>query len=586
MSASPAATAATAAFLDNLQKEGRLEPLRPFRRKLQLLTEFNSTLGGEPLVQWAGERDADDGGPPAPTPPGARSVGSTWDAAPPDDSAASDIEGGERLASQEDMDWVRKRTRAARDQGLLDADQCKQLCRYVRNGDVLVARDVLIGLGLETTVPWECNICFMTQDEAPWQCPDGHEFCRSCMHCLVDATPFPRCPSVGCSHDLAEADLAAVGASEARVQAFREGLLRRAVDSLGGAGAVAEGEPVEVLLRCQREGCDNVAMVAGGAERICFQCPCGAPSQCSGCQQSPYHFHADCADVGRVRQAWFEWLKDGRRCQEGVLQQIEAVRVQIRKHQELSRDERWKEVHCKKCPNCGRAVQKLEGCNHMVCGQDAHGGNTQHGCGAKFDWAAAERYRPRFEDVEGCPEATVPELADRRCGSFHSGITCAICGSVGFAGIRFRCIHCENFNVCHHCEPMLGYSHPSDHTFEIFRESQFDWSCFRLPSNTVVVIVRRGNVLPSNTGRLDFDLEGLVGVAEEFVPLIRGSVMQRAKIAAGERCPPGWYRVKLQYRGLPAMVNVWPEHVEPALTFQHEADRLIKTCAPLHRHLA
>ena len=34
--------------------------------------------------------------------------------------------------------------------------------------------------------------------------------------------------------------------------------------------------------------------------------------------------------------------------------------------------EQWKEDHCKCCPNCGRVIEKLDGCDHMHCGQDAH----------------------------------------------------------------------------------------------------------------------------------------------------------------------------------------------------------------------
>lgn len=42
----------------------------------------------------------------------------------------------------------------------------------------------------------------------------------------------------------------------------------------------------------------------------------------------------------------------------------------------------------KKCPKCGRLIEKLEGCDAMVCGNDAHGGNAQNGCGHSFSWGA------------------------------------------------------------------------------------------------------------------------------------------------------------------------------------------------------
>ncbi|CAF3450154.1 unnamed protein product, partial [Rotaria sp. Silwood2] len=37
-------------------------------------------------------------------------------------------------------------------------------------------------------------------------------------------------------------------------------------------------------------------------------------------------------------------------------------------------------------------VERLEGCDSMIRGQDAHGGNVQSGCGAKFNWAQAQQY--------------------------------------------------------------------------------------------------------------------------------------------------------------------------------------------------
>lgn len=65
-----------------------------------------------------------------------------------------------------------------------------------------------------------------------------------------------------------------------------------------------------------------------------------------------------------------------------------------RRSEELIRDEQYKAQHCRLCPSCNRVVQRLEGCDKMICGQDAHGGNVQSGCGTKFNWHQAQPYQP------------------------------------------------------------------------------------------------------------------------------------------------------------------------------------------------
>ena len=63
-----------------------------------------------------------------------------------------------------------------------------------------------------------------------------------------------------------------------------------------------------------------------------------------------------------------------------------------RRYDELIRDEQYKVQNCRMCPSCKRVVQRLEGCDTMVCGRDAHGGNIQSGCGKSFNWTKAQPY--------------------------------------------------------------------------------------------------------------------------------------------------------------------------------------------------
>merc|ERR1711971_1466626 len=63
-----------------------------------------------------------------------------------------------------------------------------------------------------------------------------------------------------------------------------------------------------------------------------------------------------------------------------------------RRCEEYRKDERWKALHCRRCPNCNRPIQRIEGCEQMTCGNDGHGGNTQQGCGHTFKWNKAVKY--------------------------------------------------------------------------------------------------------------------------------------------------------------------------------------------------
>ena len=62
-------------------------------------------------------------------------------------------------------------------------------------------------------------------------------------------------------------------------------------------------------------------------------------------------------------------------------EQRKALETAQLRHQELERDEKWKEAQCRLCPQCFRGVEKISGCDSMHCGQDAHGGSKQQGCG-------------------------------------------------------------------------------------------------------------------------------------------------------------------------------------------------------------
>lgn len=356
---------------------------------------------------------------------------------------------------------------------------------------------------------WECQICFDAQGTYGWCCPEGHRFCRTCMRQHVKASATPLCPQPKCGFELDVADLRLLGVSRRRLDAFESNKLRRAIETLG-----AESNGECKVVHCRRDGCENVVVVPPLRCREEFACPCGAPSFCVQCGETPYHYHADCKQVPFLRRRWLEWVSEARASRKKHQEALLALQKRIETDNDLARDEEWKTRNCRMCPNCGRLVQKIDGCNAMKCGQDAHGGNRQSGCGLSFDWETAPSYVPG-----NCTDAVARrrKLEDISSGRFkvcHPDITCKVCENA-IVGARLRCINCEDFNVCGDCEASLD-DHDLAHVFEIITRSDFDWSGHLLPVGVLVRVVRsRFSTPPKWHGN---QLEGkdadIIGVAK------------------------------------------------------------------------
>eukprot|EP00747_Dinoflagellata_sp_TGD_P165554 gnl/TRDRNA2_/TRDRNA2_186968_c0_seq1.p1 gnl/TRDRNA2_/TRDRNA2_186968_c0~~gnl/TRDRNA2_/TRDRNA2_186968_c0_seq1.p1 ORF type:complete len:786 (-),score=96.66 gnl/TRDRNA2_/TRDRNA2_186968_c0_seq1:134-2455(-) len=495
-------------------------------------------------------------------------------------------------------------TDAAVRQMLMNEEQRAQLHDEMQSGDLGIVRDILAIIGVRNEpgmsiedgdMPWECSICFSEQRELGWRCSEGHMFCHTCMGHHVEATIFPTCPHVGCCFELEEADLVAIQVSSSRLEAFRDSQLRNAVDTLGSSKAPGDDE---VVIRCHRLDCSNAATVALCAPRCCFACPCGSPPLCTGCRQAPYHFHADCSEVQAMRQDWLDWISGGREAYFGFdrkfakyqasledfavrleahAAQAQSLREGLQRHRELESDEQWKQRHCRLCPGCRRPLEKIDGCDSMVCGQNYHGGNHQPGCGRKFSWSSADPYVAAggdTHDVEMPPPPSAPARpgSHRGNGVFHPFTTCSICCGDGIVGLRFRCIHCEDFSVCSRCEPRLPRLHNTEHVFQIMYESDYDWSSVVLPNEMPIHLARSGARMPTDCAKhTGANLEGMSGSVMRFVPYVRGSVKHRRALALGEKIY-GQYQIGLRGVGI---VTVSAEHVVPLIVSSDEARQLI-----------
>ena len=98
----------------------------------------------------------------------------------------------------------------------------------------------------------------------------------------------------------------------------------------------------------------------------------------------------------------------------------------------------------------------------MVCGQNYHGGDTQNGCGAKFDWLDAQKYvsqinQPRFQTTHYKPPKVLKDHYPYKCDHCLKFIM----------GIRFECVNCECCNYCEDCEEKATLTH-KNHLFKLF----------------------------------------------------------------------------------------------------------------------
>merc|ERR1712232_395806 len=113
----------------------------------------------------------------------------------------------------------------------------------------------------------------------------------------------------------------------------------------------------------------------------------------------------------------------------------------------------------------------------MVCGEDAHGGNRQSGCGHKFRWGYAKPYRA-VQEAKPMPRLDAAEVRLKGAGLRHAFCKCSACNEE-IIGPRFRCIHCPDFSLCVNCDRSRSMvNHADDHVFEILFKAEYDLNSF------------------------------------------------------------------------------------------------------------
>jgi len=302
---------------------------------------------------------------------------------------------------------------------------------------------------------------------------DTHRFCLICIRDMIglkiQKKELITCPYRGCQYILKAKDLEEIWFDDDVCQDYDRMLLLSNLENVKG------------FVTCTTPDCNWFAL-SPELDRIVVNCPKCNAQFCNICRRE-YHYRSECNEVMGYMEQWVNWQRRGRRkylnkkkeILNGFNLEVKEYEIALQQNRKenndlverfkiLQQDENHKVQHCRLCPNCNRIVEKLDGCDLMVCGHNFHGGNSQHGCGKSFNWSGARPYQsqsqqgPRREEFS----MTKPELVLKK----HENDLCEICNNT-IVGLRFECLNCTYFNVCELCESNLQELHISTHIFKI-----------------------------------------------------------------------------------------------------------------------
>lgn len=343
------------------------------------------------------------------------------------------------------------------------------IMKVVEPGEV---EDLDAILATKSQVPeFDCCICMDTYKVTEMYtigCPGSHRLCFDCfgetIKHAVSQGDVVRCPYQGCGYVLSQQEIEGFGENEGGyispevVERYRKQNLNRALKSISGA------------IGCPTPGCGNYVILSKEDLARKTRCDCEGckRSFCSHCRKT-YHYHCKCDEVLMYTERWIEWCSQKR--EKYTTDKAKALEMKAR-NEELARnyenlklDEEYKEKHGRVCPNCGRIIIKVDGCDLMVCGRNYHGGDVQDGCGSNFNWTKAVPYRSDMSRKAVKP-MPVPDIARE---VVHEGVRCNRCGEI-IKGLRFTCIHCPCYDMCEKCEAEGTLNHNKDHIWKIITD--------------------------------------------------------------------------------------------------------------------
>ncbi|CAF0760021.1 unnamed protein product [Adineta steineri] len=321
----------------------------------------------------------------------------------------------------------------------------------------------------------DCDICMescLFDDIFVFGCDQSHKLCYQCYEksCRNQMVTNKILTCALCSYQLQYGELKQLRISSEELDQFIQYQIQKTFDR-------CYASETRALIKCPNQQCSWAFEPNDPNERFHVICQLCQKEFCSLCNQQ-YHYRTDCQQLILITERWFFWCNSerGRYLTERAgqdtdyaarLDEYEREQAKNRQRNEELRhrydtaveDENYKSRNCRHCPNCNRVVERMEGCESMICGQDYHGGNIQSGCGEEFTWDEAEQYqastvRKSTETINDLPRPESPLIT-------HENITCDGCHEI-VRGIRFDCVHCPSLIFCEKCEQRYTLAHSNE----------------------------------------------------------------------------------------------------------------------------
>ncbi|XP_021916567.1 E3 ubiquitin-protein ligase RNF14-like isoform X2 [Zootermopsis nevadensis] len=290
-----------------------------------------------------------------------------------EEEAVVTSDGVERAKASESLDVARKqRSKSVQSNAMRDSALARpktSIVQLLRDYDEARQR-VEFSRSIHT-----CKICF--QDKQGSQCTRfdgcGHVFCKSCVAEYFEVrikdgnVKSICCPEGNCTSEAVPGQVRELVSAEL-FSHYDAVLLSSLLDTM------------ENILYCPRPACQYPVILEPGENMA--TCPSCAYAFCIHCKMV-YHGIEPCRLRSYERRRLVEEYcnaSDERRVQ----MEQRYGRKQLQTLVDTSLSENWLASNSKKCPSCGAAIEKSDGCNKMVCWK----------CNTFFCWLCEERLDP------------------------------------------------------------------------------------------------------------------------------------------------------------------------------------------------
>ena len=242
------------------------------------------------------------------------------------------------------------------------------------------------------------------------------------------------------------------------------------------------------LFLCPTLRCDNRLAPSNQSPRPVYElCPNCREWICRTCELHRHPKVDSCADMKKYEEAWEAWKNGGR---DAILSDLQKARDDRTKSEEERRkaindaaSARMVEETSVRCPGpeggppCNRLIQRVSGCNFMICGEDVHKTDPKMknvGCGTHFRFSVErEKQQERMAEERARHLALVQgevrflpaeQIANRlrpfSCSWFDHQVR----------GYGLECLACDNFFVCLTHEMLAREEHRREHVFRIYKD--------------------------------------------------------------------------------------------------------------------